>query len=226
VSGIAGYIRLGVPRRSRENDFVAKMLFALTGAGPMSAIYSKENAFMGLGAVDALVHDVSFLQEGRISVAFKGHLTNKLDVVDGEGLRESDTTEIEIIRHLYLKYGREINQQLKGKYCFALWDAESKKMLVSTDRYGYGYLYYYLDQHWCVFATEIKAILTVLDHTPDPNINGICDIFNFHTVYENDTPFSDIYLFPHGSIAEVTKHGMRLAKYWEYNMYPKHEERN
>ncbi|MEN6615195.1 MAG: hypothetical protein ABFD12_01430, partial [Syntrophorhabdus sp.] len=185
----------------------------------------RENDLFGIGAVDALVHDVKFCGDEEISVAFQGHLTNKREILAAEGIPVERGAESGIIKHLYVQYGQNINQKLKGKYCFALWDARSRRMLLSADRYGYGCLYYYQDEHWCVFATEIKAILKVLDHTPEPNINGICDIYNFHTVYGNDTPFQNIYLLPYGSFAELWGHGMQLKRYWEYPMYQQHEER-
>ena len=226
MSGIAGYIMFRPSGVSAGSKIVPRMLLALTGSSAESTVYAKEDVFMGIGAVDALVHNVSFLQGDRVIVAFHGHLTNKHEIVQSERLSEKGAMESEIISYLYLKYGHGINQKLKGKYCFALWDKERKEMLLSADRYGYGYLYYYCDERWCVFATEIKAILKVLNYRPAPNINGICDIHNFHTVYGNETPFAKVNLLPYGCYAHIANGNVRFEKYWEYIMYPKYEERS
>ncbi len=226
MSGIAGYFRFRPPVGNPGGKLVPRMLCALTGVDEQSVISSEENDGWGVGAVDALVHDVSFIDREGITVAFHGHLTNRREILATEKLHEAQTPDSAIIRHLYVQHGQDVNQRLKGKYCFALWDAQNRMMMLSADRYGYGYLYYYQDEHWCVFATEIKAILKVLDHIPEPNINGICDIYNFHTVYGNDTPFQGIYLLPYGSFAELSEQGMQPKRYWEYPTHPQYEERN
>src|SRR5207245_9091764 len=77
----------------------------------------------------------------------------------GHGLRTHSDTES--IMHVYEEYGRDFEARLTGMFAFALWDGPRRRLVLSRDRLGIKPLYYTVQRGQLIFASEIKAILTV-----------------------------------------------------------------
>lgn len=224
MSGIAGYYIFRPSANRDRSGTLAAMLNELGHQDVHEVKPSYEEAPIAMGGtVTHGVDNVNGWDDDEVTIVFQGKLTNKKTLEQDLLLcrPEGASTESIIIRELYFQKGKHTPSFLKGRFCFALWDKEKKQLLIATDRYGYGYLYYYKNADWIVFATEIKAILRVINQIPDPNINGICDLYNFHAVYNNDTPFGNIFLMPYASCFLCSQNQVILEKYWEYpnNVY-------
>jgi len=76
-----------------------------------------------------------------------------------KGHQFRSTTDTEVIIHLYEEYGDRCVEHLRGMFAFAIWDTRVKKLLLARDRLGIKPLYYSIDPHKIIFASELKALL-------------------------------------------------------------------
>ena len=107
-------------------------------------------------------------EDGTIWIVFNGEIYNYRELrafLLGKGHVFKTQTDTEVIVHLYEELGPQCIEKLRGMFAFALWDENTKTLLLARDRVGIKPLYYSLSGKAIVFASEIKAILG------DPAIN-------------------------------------------------------
>ena len=87
----------------------------------------------------------------------------------GRGLKEehgtvlSEASDTAVILALYILYGPtpKFFSRLNGEFAFIIWDAPRKKLVAVRDRFGVKPMFWYQDSSRLIFASEIKAILSV-----------------------------------------------------------------
>lgn len=74
-----------------------------------------------------------------------------------------ESTDTAVILALYLLLGPtpEFFSRLNGEFAFVIWDAQHHKLIAARDRFGIKPLFWYYDSARLIFASEIKAILSV-----------------------------------------------------------------
>ncbi len=73
-------------------------------------------------------------------------------------------SDIEKILTLYESGEKHFYRELRGTYCFALWDSAEKTILLGTDPLGLRHLYYArLSSGGVAFSTELKALTALPD---------------------------------------------------------------
>ena len=152
-----------------------------------------------------------------IIVILHGYLTNSNQYKTE--INSSENNLADIIAHAYIKYELDFVKKLQGIFSFVIYDKKRDYIHIGTDRYGYGYIFYYLDNERFIFGSSIKPILKILNNKPEVNLAGICDIHNYHTVYNQDTPFKNVYLLPIAAIYSI-KDDLRIKQYWEFPSGP------
>jgi asparagine synthase (glutamine-hydrolysing) len=120
---------------------------------------------------------------GRYTIIFNGEIYNyaeiKPSLSDYPFRTHGDT---EVILAGYIKWGAKCLTYLRGMYTFAIWDKQDRELFIARDRLGVKPLYYYKNENQFVFASEIRAIITVegierkLDHA------AIAEYFRYQSV--------------------------------------------
>ena len=132
---------------------------------------------------------------GRFHVTFNGEIYNFLELrreleALGYGFRtESDT---EVILAAFSQWREKCLDRFNGMWALAIWDREEKTLFLARDRLGKKPLFYAQTKHGFSFASEMKALIPLLDrvaanealvhdrgriflyeHTPECLIKGI-----------------------------------------------------
>lgn len=82
---------------------------------------------------------------------------------ENHGITLTEATDTAVILALYILHGPipEFFERLNGEFAFVIWDAQRQKLIAARDRFGVKPLFWYYDSSRLVFASEIKAILSV-----------------------------------------------------------------
>src|SRR2546425_7060877 len=120
----------------------------------------------------------------------------------------------EVIIHLYEEKGAALVDDLNGMFAFCLWDILHGAGFLARDRLGIKPLYYKTDGRQLVFASEIKALRTVVVPVElDPA--SVHAYLRFMYVPAPRTPFKDIRKLPPGSYLRFGAEGVEAPKtYW------------
>ncbi|MDH4027468.1 MAG: asparagine synthase (glutamine-hydrolyzing) [Nitrospirota bacterium] len=158
---------------------------------------------------DSSIH---VIQNGEIYnyVELRADLINK-----GHSFRTNSDTEV--IVHAYEEYGPDFVDQLNGMFAIAIWDSRKKSLYLYRDRLGEKPLYYYQDDKFLVFASEMQSILASGINGLDITIDH--EALNYYLIFGAvPAPYAIIKnikkLLP-GHYMEVSRGKMTSKKYWD-----------
>jgi len=103
--------------------------------------------------------------DGDVTLVFNGEIYNfrelreELEAIGHQFRGNSDT---EVLLRLYMVEGESVLRRLNGIFAFALWDSRSQALLVARDGLGVKPLYYTATAEQFAFASEIKALASLM----------------------------------------------------------------
>jgi len=139
--------------------------------GPDSqGVYEDEKVALGharLSVLDLETGDQPmFSTEKDIVIVFNGEIYNfntlKI-LLQTQGAIFATKSDTEVLLWGYKLWGiDQLLTKVEGMFAFALWDIEKQLFFIARDRFGEKPLYYYHNQDAFYFASELKALTTVL----------------------------------------------------------------
>ncbi|MGH9513711.1 MAG: asparagine synthase (glutamine-hydrolyzing) [Terriglobales bacterium] len=226
MCGIAGIVdsRAG----ARVDQFtIHRMCEAIVHRGPDDeGIFVKDGSGLGmrrLRVIDLAGGDQPIFNEDRtVWVVFNGEIYNFPELrreLENRGHRFSTHSDTEVIVHLYEDMGAECVQKLRGMFAFAVYDDRRRRLLMARDRVGKKPLHYALANGRLLFASEIKAILTVAPELATVNPEAVLQYFYFGYIPDPGTAFSSIHKLPPGHLMEFESGKISIRKYWDFPRY-------
>lgn len=166
MCGICGKLSFD-PEAAISGALIGAMLQSISHRGPDDrGIYASGPVGLGharLSIIDlAGGHQPLANEDGTVWIVFNGEIYNFRELrafLSAKGHVFKTHTDTEVIVHLYEELGPRCVERLRGMFAFALWDENTRTLLLARDRVGIKPLYYSLSDSAIVFASELKAIL-------------------------------------------------------------------
>ncbi len=164
--------------------------------------------------------------DGRIVVVFNGEIYNHAELrteLQGRGhIFLSDHSDTEVLLHGWREWGPEMVPRLNGMWAFAIWDCETRKLLLSRDRFGKKPLYYFQRAGTFGFASELTALMR---HPLAPrNVSELARVkfFAHCLIPAPSTAIEGIWKLPAAHQLEVGMDSAdcRVRRYWRYEIEP------
>lgn len=153
--------------------------------------------------------------DDRLHLSFNGEILNyrELRASLSYPFRTDGDTETLLAAHRV--HGADAVSLLQGQFAYALHDRQLGELLLVRDRMGILPLYYHLDAHRIVFASEVKALLPALETGPEIDTASLDDYLSLRSVPAPHTLFAGVRKLPAGHRLRVTASGAsRLERYW------------
>ena len=136
----------------------------------------------------------------RVAVVHNGIIENfqalRLELASSGYNFESDT-DTEVILASYLKWGEQCQFKFRGAWAFAIWDNKEKNLFLSSDRFGTIPLYYKRHKNYFIFASELKAFMSLQSiFTPEFDYGFFLWLGKNHGCL--NTFLKDIFILPGG----------------------------
>jgi len=133
------------------------------------------------------------------------------------GYTFATSSDTEVILKAYEQWGYDCLGRFNGMWAFAIWDVRKGVLFCSRDRMGVKPFYYYLDSSRFVFASEIKAILSVLPGEKRLINEPYLARFIIHGILNDrdESLFAAVKQLPPGCSLEITSGGIRKWQYWD-----------
>ena len=154
-------------------------------------------------------------------IVFNGEIYNYLEIKKSIGSTYAFKTnsDTEVILAAYKIYGIGFLEHLQGMFSMAIYDAMQDKVLCARDRFGIKPFYYRYIPQTFVFASEIKAIINLIDESE--SINSL-KVYEFLANRQQDTNEETFFngvtqLSPaHYMWVSTTGESEAPQCYWEY----------
>ena len=159
-------------------------------------------------------------EDGNVCLVCNGEIYNHEDLKKTLKKRHAFKTksDCEVILHLYEELGENIFSLLKGQFSVIIYDWNKKIALAGRDRFGINPLFYSVSEGKIVFASEIKAILSLSESVPRLNIQGLYQVFTLYGVTPQYSIFQNVYQVPPASFVsfDFQTHKLESKQYWRF----------
>jgi asparagine synthase (glutamine-hydrolysing) len=156
---------------------------------------------------------------GTLQISFNGEIYNyaaRRRELEQRGHQYRTQSDTEVILHLYEELGDHCVEKLDGMFAFALWDRKRSRLLLARDRLGIKPLYYAINAEEIVFASEIKAILSLGVLRPELDPELLPEFLASGYVAGEETLFRGVHkLLPGHTLSWSPGEGVRTRRYWQ-----------
>lgn len=207
-----------------KHSLLDSMCSSLHHRGPDSRGIFIDEAF-GFGMTRLKIIDLEtgeqpiFSQNKSIGIIFNGEIYNFKELKEelkSRGYKFKTKSDTEVILRAYEAYGTQCLDHLRGMFAIAIWNSRKKKLFLARDRVGQKPLFYYEDSKKIVFASEIKAILSVKKLNMEIDYDALNDYLHYGFIPGEKTVYKNIRKLPPGTYLTISQDGKKeIKKYWE-----------
>jgi len=148
--------------------------------------------------------------DARLHVTFNGEIYNYRALraeLEHKGYTFQTNSDTEVLLHLYRDRGLGMLDALRGMYAFALWDDQSRSLVLARDPLGIKPLYY-ANEDGCVrFASQVKALLAGGRISRTRSNAAAVGFYLWGSVPEPHTHYAAIHALPAGAALVIDETG-------------------
>ncbi|MBW2082866.1 MAG: asparagine synthase (glutamine-hydrolyzing) [Deltaproteobacteria bacterium] len=223
MCGIVGF-KVKWDFREFERD-MASAVACLRHRGPDDhGIYFDKYNGIGLGHSRLSVIDLSKAgrqpmsnENGNIQVVYNGEIYNFLEIrttLENLGHTFKTNSDTEVLLRAYEHWGIECLNRFIGMFAFGIWDRQKQRLFLARDRLGIKPLYYYLDENYLIFGSELKAIMSFSKFPKQIDPDAISLFLHYQYIPAPKTIFLNTYKLDAGCYAIFERNGMQIKPYW------------
>ena len=158
-------------------------------------------------------------EDGLLWIVHNGEIYNYVEIrkeLELIGYRFITQTDTEVILHAYEEWDTDSLKRFNGMWAFCIWDSKKKRIFCARDRAGVKPFYYSFNGQRFVFASEIKALLTLDEIARKPNEQILADyLFLGLLDHTEETFFKDIYQLKPGEYLLIEPNRLTVRPYWD-----------
>ncbi|MBS1774025.1 MAG: hypothetical protein JST82_14295 [Bacteroidetes bacterium] len=119
----------------------------------------------------------------------------------------------QLILRCYKAWGKDCVKRLIGDWAFAIYDSGEKELFLARDHYGHSSIYYYHNNEFLVFSTDIKEVLSNPEVPKVLNENAIVQL---SAGFKRDaqTFYKGIFQLPSAHTLTAKDGNLRIDNYW------------
>jgi asparagine synthase (glutamine-hydrolysing) len=160
-------------------------------------------------------------------IVHNGEIYNYLELrqeLTSKGYHFKSETDTEVILAAYDHWGENCVTRFNGDWSFCIFDKNKEKLFISRDRYGIKPLYFFHNDSYFAFSSEIKGLMTLPFLEKKLNSEMVSNAMLFSLNDHNEqTLFSDILQVSPGQNLIFDLNTEKLDKTFYYNL-PKNQE--
>lgn len=222
MCGIAGW--LGTLPEGKK--YACRMAQALRHRGPDShAIQTWSQATLvhtRLSIIDLSPNGAQPManEDGTVWTVFNGEIYNHRELrhdLESRGHMFKGHSDTEVLPHLYEEEGSDFVRKLRGMFALAIYDTNSRTLILARDRFGIKPLFYAPGNDRLAFASEIRALLELPNIDDRPDRQAIYDFAALFYIPAPETFYAGIRALQPGEILEARLEPADLS--WKTQLY-------
>src|ERR1700745_1241990 len=169
MCGVAGFLQARIARtRSEREARLGGMIATLRHRGPDDeGVWTDGRAGLAharLSVIDLSPagHQPMASADGSAWITYNGEIYNFAEIrreLESLGHPFRSRSDTEVIVNGWRAWGPKIFSRLRGMFALAIWDRQSRQLVLARDRLGKKPLYYTHTATAFLFGSEIKAVL-------------------------------------------------------------------
>lgn len=234
MSGVCGVLNHNHHSQITEKDFT-QMVDALALRGQdYSDKYYDELTMLGFTGLEFLSthqgHQPVSIENGAFTIVFDGEVYDIKSIKNfvSEKYGFNSLTDMEALLYHYKSERHNVCDELNGSFALAIWDRESKLLFCARDRAGQKPFFYYNNQNYFAFASELKALMKLPINKKSIDYCSLMKYFAINYIPYPNTIYSDIRQLAPGESLIVENGSLQTQRYWDipYSKYYDKEDRD
>jgi asparagine synthase (glutamine-hydrolysing) len=231
MCGIAGIYNLKI--NANNEALVKNMTNAMVHRGPdADGFFSDDKIALGhrrLSIIDLSenANQPIYDTTNNYIIIFNGEIYNykelKSKLADYNYKTNGDT---EVVLAGYLKWGANVVDHLIGMFAFAIYNKSNNELFIARDRLGVKPIYYFNDDSYFIFSSELRSILASGIVSKKINTIAIQDYLATQSFAPPFTIIQNIYQLEAGSYIFVKDENIETKVYWSIDKPNEHFEIN
>jgi asparagine synthase (glutamine-hydrolysing) len=150
-------------------------------------------------------------------------------VVNGDELRRDLCNEgfhfkgkelSELIVNGYEKWDTAIFDHITGEFAIVILDQRKKRILLCRDRIGKKPLYWYHNQHYFIFGSELKTLMAIGVIPQSPALDSLSSYLYFGYIPQDMSPITGVNKLLPAHYLQFNFEGSKtIHTYWSYSSY-------
>lgn len=131
-------------------------------------------------------------KSGRYFLTYNGEIYNYIELREElakKGYCFVSGTDTEVLLNLYIEYGKECLKYLNGMWSFVILDTVKNVLFGSRDRFGVKPFYYFRDNKYFIFSSEIKSLIKAPMIYKEINDEALYDYLTLGRLTNENTTF-------------------------------------
>lgn len=222
VCGIAGLI--GLPRRV-ATPRVTEAIHRVRHRGPDDdGCHEDEEAVLAMCRLSIIDveggHQPIYNEDRSIVVVCNGEIYNYVELLAAlraRGHRFQSHCDVNVVAHLYEEKGVAAVHDWRGMFAAAVWDKRQRRLTLFRDRAGKKPLFYAQVGPGLAFASELPALLALLNETPQLSQNALAAYLRLGFVPDPWTIYEGVWaLSPGCSLSFAPGEAPTVSQYWDF----------
>lgn len=179
--------------------------------GNASLVHARLSIIDTSAAGDNPIYD----ETGRYSIIFNGEIFNFQPLrkeLEEKGVHFKSHSDTEVLLYAYIHYGKACLHKLNGFFAFAIHDKLEDKLFIACDRFGIKPLYYYSDEDYFFFGSELKALMQ-FPIRKEINWSAVCLYFQLNYIPGKNSIFQNVQKLEPGCCITVDR-GLWTVDRW------------
>jgi len=224
MCGITGLIKQINNQISPDDAItVTRMTNVLAHRGPDgTGIRKIDNCILGhrrLAIIDLSQHASQPMtnEDGSVWIVFNGEINNFLELKEKYFSAEKkhifkSNSDTEVLLHLYEEFGTNMFELLNGMFALAVWDRNKQSLTLARDPFGIKPLFYYFNDEYFFFASEIKSLLEIPSFSAQASMAGLNYYLTMGYFPGESTAYENIFKLSPGHMLEINPREFKLKK--------------
>jgi asparagine synthase (glutamine-hydrolysing) len=215
-----------------EQDFINRARSArdmLAHRGPdQSGEWYNDDVYIGhrrLSILDTSIAGQQPMKNERAVVTVNGEIYNFQTLrteLQSHGFEFKSSSDSEVVLHGYNYWGIDLlAEKIDGMYAIVIYDVEKKKLFVIRDRVGIKPFYYYFDDEFFSWASEIKSLTDFIGQESLKIDNtAVIDFLTYRYIPAPKSIYKKVFKLPAASILtfSIDDKKLKTKKYWSLNI--------
>jgi asparagine synthase (glutamine-hydrolysing) len=157
-------------------------------------------------------------EDRSVWIVFNGEIYNYRELrreLEAAGHRFYTNTDTEVIVHAYEQWGKEAIARLRGMFGLAIWNTQTRALLVARDRIGIKPMHYATVNGRLYFGSELKSLLQAPDLPRDLDPDALDHYLSFLYTPRDGSIFKHVRKLPPGHLLTWQDGRIAIDKYWE-----------
>tara|TARA_B100000963_G_scaffold349129_1_gene357748 strand:- start:45 stop:1940 length:1896 start_codon:yes stop_codon:yes gene_type:complete len=225
MCGINGLVVFNSKVIHNPQRILKKMNASLRHRGPDNeGIWSKENVFIGhrrLSIIDLSKKSNQPMKVNNLILTFNGEIYNFLELrlfLKKKGMIFKTSGDTEVLINAYKYFGDDVCKHLNGMFAFGIYDENKKTFFFARDPSGQKPLYYFHNEDFFAFSSELKTIIQTKLYKFRLNIDALYQYMAYgHTINPNSI-INNVYKLEPGSSFKLDLKSKKIYKnqYFKY----------